>query len=419
MRLLLSLLLIIPLALHAQLDSLVYQTNTDIRRPDQGELRLRIDALAFLRDNEYKGKLVKGYTLPGLWIQPAITYQPLKNLRLELGLHLLHYWGSNRYPNYNYQSLAQQNGAHRQNGFHCLPVFRAQLRPHRNVDIILGTLYGKANHQLIQPLYSDEANLSSDPETGLQVLLRRPHFTLDTWVDWQTFIFRGDDHQESFAYGISARYLPLNPQHPAKLYFPIQAIFQHRGGEINPTAADRQVKTWLNAAVGAGIQLPLHTHTPVTLGLEADLAIFRQQSGTALPFQSGHGIYATATAQISRFNLRAAYWARRNFVTLYGNPLYGTMSVDEDNLTYHHPQTLTLRAEYAQPLGYGFSWGISAEALATLPATTAQTTTAQTTTTDAITTTTLNRRTTDISFAAGIYLRCQPSFLLKKILPKD
>ncbi len=409
-HLLLLLLLFLPLTLRAQLDTLVYLTPTDISRPDQGNLRLRVDALAFLRDNEYKGRLVKGYTLPGMWLEPAVTYQPLKNLRLELGLHILHYWGTNRYPNYNYQSLALQNGTHRQSGFHCVPVFRAQLRPHRSLDIVLGTLYGKANHQLIQPLYSDEANLTSDPETGLQLLFHRQHFTLDTWVDWQTFIFRGDDRQESFAYGLSARVLPLKTTTPATLYFPLQAIFQHRGGEINPDAPDRQVKTWLNAAVGAGVTLPLRTRTPVTLGLEADLALFSQQCGTAFPFQSGHGIYATATAQIARFNLRAAYWARHNFVTLYGNPLYGTMSVDEQGLTYRHPQTLTFRAEYAQPLGRGFSWGVSAETFATLPATTALTTTA-----DGSTTTTLEHRTTDLSFAAGIFLRCRPSFLLKKI----
>ncbi len=411
-RILLLLLFLLPLSAAAQLDTLVYLTPTDIRRPDQGNLRLRIDALAFLRDNEYKGRLVKGYTLPGMWIEPALTYQPLKNLRLELGLHLLHYWGSNRYPNYNYQTLATQNGTHRQSGFHCVPVFRAQLRPHRSVDVILGTLYGKANHQLIQPLYSDEANLTSDPETGLQVIVRRPHITLDTWVDWQTFIFRGDDRQESFAYGLSARLQPLSIKSATKLYFPVQAIFQHRGGEINPDAPDRQVKTWLNAAVGAGVTIPLRTRIPVALGFEADLAIFRQQAGTAFPFQSGHGIYATATAQVSRFNFRAAYWARDNFVTLYGNPLYGTMSIDEDALTYRRPQTLTFRAEYAQPLGSGFSWGISAETFATLPCTTAQTATSA----DNLPVTTLEHRSTDLSFAAGIFLRCRPSFLLKKIL---
>lgn len=71
----------------AQIDSLIYNTdNPTIVADERYELRLNVDGMAFFRDNEYNTKdAVKGYTLPGVWLQPSVSYQPLRNLKLELG----------------------------------------------------------------------------------------------------------------------------------------------------------------------------------------------------------------------------------------------------------------------------------------------------------------------------------------------
>ncbi|MDY3620291.1 MAG: hypothetical protein SO104_03920, partial [Prevotella sp.] len=78
----------------ARIDSLLFETDHRIDTAACGELRLNFDALCFFRDNEYKGYLTKGYTLPGYRLQPTVSYQPLKNLRVEVGVSMLHYWGA-------------------------------------------------------------------------------------------------------------------------------------------------------------------------------------------------------------------------------------------------------------------------------------------------------------------------------------
>ena len=153
--------------LRAQIDSLVYGVQPlAIDTAAKGELRVSIEAMPFLRDNEYKSKLVKGYTLPGIWLDPMVSYQPLRNLKIDLGAHLLHFWGAHKYPNFNYSGLAGWQGKSTQDGFHAVPIFRVQMQLAHNLNVLVGTLHGKSNHGLITPLYNDELNLSADPETG-------------------------------------------------------------------------------------------------------------------------------------------------------------------------------------------------------------------------------------------------------------
>ena len=153
----------------AHIDSLLFENSHRIDSASCGELRLNFDALCFFRDNEYKGCLSKGYTLPGYRLQPTVSYQPLKNLRVEVGVSMLHYWGANKYPNLNYSDIATWKGDQTQTGFHLLPFFNVQLAVSRNFNLILGNIYGGANHRLIEPLYNQENALSADPEMGVQM----------------------------------------------------------------------------------------------------------------------------------------------------------------------------------------------------------------------------------------------------------
>ena len=95
--------LFFPATVFAQLDSLVFDVERTAIHPEQrGELRLHVAGMPFVLDNEYKSKLVKGYTLPGIWLDPTVSYQPLPNVKIALGAHMLHFWGAEKYPNFNY-----------------------------------------------------------------------------------------------------------------------------------------------------------------------------------------------------------------------------------------------------------------------------------------------------------------------------
>ena len=323
--------LFIPSSLFAQLDSLVFGMEQPFVDPARrGELQLQMEGMPFVLDNEYKSKLVKGYTLPGMWLDPTVSYQPLPNVKFSLGAHMLHFWGAEKYPNFNYSELASWNGRNTQNGFHCVPIFRAQMQLTRNLNIILGTLHGKSNHGLIAPLYNDELNLSGDPETGVQVIWESPHFRLDSWVNWESFIFRKDTGQESFSFGLSTRVRPSGKEAAWQWYLPIQSVFQHRGGEINTEATDREVKTWLNAAAGVGVDVPLRMRWPASLNMEATMAYFGQQAGTLLPFNKGYGVLGKASLRVWRCKLGIGYWHCKDFVSILGSPLYGAMSISNE-----------------------------------------------------------------------------------------
>jgi hypothetical protein len=164
------------------------------------KLWVQIESLSFFKDNEFEGEQAKGYSLPGLWVRPLLAYQPLPAVRLEAGFHALIYAGANKYPCYAYHDIARWKGQQYQHGAHLLPWFRAQAE-FRHLTIVLGNIYGAQNHRLAQPLFNQELNLSEDPEMGFQLLWDRRRLHADTWLNWQSYIFKLDTHQEAFTVG--------------------------------------------------------------------------------------------------------------------------------------------------------------------------------------------------------------------------
>lgn len=386
----------------AHIDSLLFENSHRIDSASCGELRLNFDALCFFRDNEYKGCLSKGYTLPGYRLQPTVSYQPLKNLRVEVGVSMLHYWGANKYPNLNYSDISTWKGDQTQTGFHLLPFFNVQLAVSRNFNLILGNIYGGANHRLIEPLYNQENALSADPEMGVQMQWQTKPLDFDVWVNWESFIFDKDTHQEAFTFGLSTRFKANRPERRTHVYFPLQVVMQHRGGEINPDAEQRQVKTWMNAAAGVGVTIHTDNSILTRLNAEADVAYYRQMTGALLPFDNGKGVYLKAEADIWRFCLRGAYWDSSKFISIFGTPLYGSVGIHNRDFQMQRNRTVCAQLSYAQELGKGFSWGVQADVFNTLP------------TDDFVVGDKVYNNNNKVSLAAGIYLRVKPSFLLKK-----
>ena len=387
---------------HAQDTHLLLEDEHHLDSCRRGELRLNIHNIDFFRDNEYKGKLTDGYTLPGFRLLPTISYQPLRNLKLEVGAYMLHYWGANKYPNFNYSDMPTWKGEQTQEGFHILPFLRAHLALTKNFQVILGGLYGANNHHIIEPLYNPETGLSGDPEMGLQFLWETSFMDFDTWINWESFIFNGDYHQESFTYGLSIRFKANSRASHIHLYFPVQALAQHRGGEINTEAEEREVKTWVNGAVGAGIAISTDGNLLSKIIIETHGAIYKQQSGSMLPFDDGYGFYAKAAADLWRFNLGASYWWCKDFITIHGNPLYGAMSISEEDLTLNKPSLIKLHVNYEQSIGKGITFGANAELYNNFACDGYS---------DELG---FERQSNAISVSFGVYLRIDASFLLKR-----
>lgn len=359
------------------------------------QLRVEVDNISFFRDNEYSSSLTKGYSLPGLWVQPKLTYVPLSRIKLELGLHALIFNGANKYPSYVFHDIATWKGNQYQKGAHVLPWVRAQAQ-FKHLTIVLGDIYGGQQHGLADALWNGETNLSQDPEMGFQLLWDRAHLHCDTWLNWQSYIYEEDTHQEAFTVGSSWRVELGNTARRVRWHLPVQLVVQHRGGEQDET--DMGVQTISNAFAGAGMTWRAGRRALTSLGWEAGVLAAYQQAGSLWPFDMGLAWSATAQATLwNSLQLKAGWFdAPKHFVTLYGHPFFNTVSIT-DHQSYSGNRTAWLHADYHYTFARDYVVGAGVEAYQNWLGGSAQ-----------------SASRSEFNFSFGIYLRVHPSLLIKR-----
>lgn len=330
-----------------------------------GTLGVSVDALAFFKDNEYDGDVVKGYSLPGFRVQPRLTYTPLREVHLEAGFHATVYEGANKYPAYVFHDIAHWKGNQYTSGAHVLPFFRAEARLGGPTDarpdgrrsrttIVLGDIYGGAAHGLALPLYNPELTLTDDPEAGAQVIVERRRWTSDVWINWQSYIYEEDTHQEAFTVGWSQRVVL-----PKGFSIPVQLTVQHRGGEQDIPDLHLGVQTISNGAVGVAYSWRPNTENTlettkrrIVTGVDCEaLALGAyQQSGSLWPFDFGGAAWAGVTVEFIR-DLRVkagAFHAPNEFCSLYGSPFFGTVSLKQPDTYFGKMTTGYWGVEYGR-----------------------------------------------------------------------
>ncbi|MBQ5826060.1 MAG: hypothetical protein IIW46_01085 [Bacteroidaceae bacterium] len=343
----------------AQLEEVAGRVDYTIDSLQEKELSLEVDNISFFKDNEFGGSVMKGYTLPGLWIEPKLSYQPLSNLKVEAGVHALIYSGAYRYPTYAYHDIAAWKGHQFQQGAHVLPWFRAHLSMNK-VNLVLGNLYGGANHGLSLPLYNPELVLTADPEFGFQVLADTRLLHFDAWLNWESFIFKGDTHQEAFVVGTSSKFRINADTSHIHAFMTLQGVAQHRGGEQDTAIS---VQTWMNGAVGAGVRWNADKRWLQYVQAQAQLLGYFQESGRMWPFAGGSGIYAEATARFAYgLHLRLGWFRSNQFISLLGIPYFGSVSTKKEGAYYTGcPQTLNVGLDYSHTFAKRYTFGAKVE----------------------------------------------------------
>lgn len=356
----------------------------------EGELSVKMETMAFFRDNEFNGDIQKGYTLPGAWIRPAIAYNPLDNVHLEAGASALFFSGANKYPCWAYHDIAKWKGNQYQDGIHVLPWLRAEMKT-GSFDIVLGNIYGGTYHGLSTPLYNKEQILSADPEMGAQIIYDTRKFHLDTYCNWQSFQFREDTHQEAFTVGIVAKYRPFNTDGWKNLQLNSVILAQHRGGELDIT--DHGVQTLGNGSIGLSWE-DTYIGTVNRLRFEADAMGCYQQKGTLWHFDSGAAYNASVTIGFLRdLHTQIGYFhAPGNFVSLYGSPFFSTVSLIHSDVKYKGLKTAYLDFGYSHTFGKAYTLGANIEAYSVHP----------------------SGGKSDTSFSFGLYMHLNPEILIKK-----
>lgn len=367
-----------------------------------GELRLNVYSTLFFRDNEFSNPMIRGYTLPGFRLNPTVSYAPNEKINVELGVYMLRFWGTDSYPNLAYSDIAYWSGDDKKTkGLHTLPFFRVTYTNGSSLGIVLGNLYGGYHHRLIQPLYARELNLTADPEAGAQILYSNKWLDADVWINWESFIYKGDTHQEAFTFGVSSRLKYNSISSRLHVYSPVQALFQHRGGEIDNITTN-SVQTNMNAAAGLGVRYNINHRALHSASVEADALVYNQQKGSLYPFDKGWALFVHGDVDVANVKCRLGYYRSHKFLSLFGYPFYGDVSVSEPGLTFDNRQMLTAGFRYMWNVAPGYSLGFNAEIYRHLGAEG-----------------TIGGSTThypaSTGFAGALFLRLSPSFLLKKI----
>lgn len=374
---------------------------TQETKPDSAAtLSLEVEALTFFKDNEFEGEQSKGYSLPGLWLQPRLIYQPIEAIHLEAGFHAAIFAGANKYPCYAYHDIGRWKGNQYQRGAHVLPFFRAQAQLGR-VTFVLGDIYGAERHGVMEPLWNPELTLTQDPEMGFQLLSELPRWRLDAWINWQSYIFETDTHQEAFTVGVRQRILLNSPQARLHWYIPIDILVQHRGGEQDVT--DMGVQTITNGGTGIALQWNAHTRVLERLTAEASALGCWQQSGELWPFNTGVAGYAACTADFAKgFRAFCSLFGTQKFVSLYGVPFYSILSQKHEGGRFSRLIVPHVGMEWHHTFGKDYTLGAKVDAY---PLAAGALTYADGHT---------DKATFANNFSFGIFFRCRPNFVLMK-----
>ena len=373
-------------------------------------LGIELEALAFFKDNEFDGNVQRGYSLPGVRLQPRLTYTPIDEIKLELGLHATIYSGANKYPCYVFHDIATWKGDQYQSGAHLLPFFRATAR-FKSITLAVGDIYGGATHGFVEPMYNPELILTDDPEMGFQMIVDTKRWHSDLWMNWQSYIFKESSHQEAFTVGWTQNinvWKRTKEDRTHSLDIPIQLVIQHRGGEQDNTKMG--VQTIANGALGMGYEYKAPGNRIVT-GVQAEvMALYcLQQSGNLWPFKNGPALWVKASVDFIRdLRVTAGFFSAKDFCSLYGSQYFGTLSTKRTGGRFDGMNTGLISVEYSRTFANAYTIGANLKAYIyktgslALPADD----------THPEPYTIPGEFRTPFSF--GVYFRCSPSFVLKR-----
>ncbi len=289
---------------------------------------LNINNLNFVKNNEYANNIADGYTLIGSQLHPKFSFYPHPKAKLELGLFGLTYSGLNKYHK-------------------IIPTFSFSYTMNRS-HFVMGSYYDKTNHGLISPLMTEERILDERAiENGLQYKYNTKNLRIDTWLNWEHFIFKSDTQNEEFVLGFSSVYSPLKKQN-WQLDFTLQNLFYHRGGQINTDEVEsRNVFTMRHTALGLGLKKNSASDKQFTLS-----SYFIQHQTGEKPeeyfYESGYGALTEFKYLFKDWKFGIGYWYGNEFVSPRGNDIFQSVSTKVDK-NYVDGEVFEVYTNYREP----------------------------------------------------------------------
>lgn len=312
-------------------------TDYKILAEDTNKLFLHVDNINYLRNNEYFGKVIEGYTLFGFNLAPKFTYSPNSKIKLTAGANLLSYYSRSDETKVS-----------------ILLSFQYKLLP--KLDFVLGNIYGTVNHKLIEPLFDFERYLSNNIENGIQFLWNGNRFTADLWLDWEQQIFYGDPFQEKFNVGLSSNFI-LFENDKNELSIPFQNLVRHEGGQINSNSS-ALLKTIYNNALGLSYSRNISSKYIQNIKLSSYWVNYQDLSPTQVQmFIDGDGSYSTLELFNKSFDILFGYWYGHQFIAPIGNPLFESYSRNDIFVEEPVRNIITNKISYQKNIFKGINLG--------------------------------------------------------------
>lgn len=300
-------------------------SDPSIHEKDTGKLTLEFENTNFFKNDEYFGNLSSGLTYIGTFVRPKLVYQPYKKIKMSAGVHLLKYSGL--------ESFSQ-----------AFPIFSIQYTPHKDIHFIMGSIYGAAQHDIIEPLFAFENHLIQNVENGVQLLLKKKKWSADIWLNWEKFILKTSNSQESILGGVHLDYILFGEAQKSNLKVDFQSIIAHRGGQFHKE--EDVLQTLMNTATGLKYIKRMPSKHIRSIGANVHFVHFSDPSPIAqYPYLMGYAVATEGFINSKFVSLKIGYWSGEYFVSSRGNPLY--MSVSEKTTSYVLPRTELITAKLA------------------------------------------------------------------------
>ncbi len=328
-KILLFSLLFFCLSAYSQIrnDSLEYRIRPDSSRT--GELHFSINNFNYLRNYEFYNKFQDGYTLYGTQLEPQLVYYAHPKLVLMAGVHLRKdFGGKGIYKTYPLFSIKYQKNS---------------------TALINGALEGNTQHRFIEPIYDFEKKITEPIEYGTQVVINKPLFFFDSFINWKRMIYKPSPEQEQIVAGLSSD-ITIVQTPILRISIPVQATVFHQGGQID--VVDKPLQTLLSTALGFRIAYNLPGFISV---IHADnyFVTHREASPTKmLSYPHGQGIYLNAGMDSKYGSLSTSYWNASKFIAVNGMPIFQSVSqqIDYPGYAEKNRELLFIRYAYQKEL---------------------------------------------------------------------
>jgi len=333
---LVSVIFLTVMANHLFAQSNVFSSYKPIRKNQTGKFYFQFEGTSFFQNNEYFSPFAYGYTGIGFFAKPSITYTFSKRFKMYGGIYLLKFSGLDHFS----QSI---------------PFFSVQYKISKSLELVMGNIYGTANHHLEEPLFRVDRYYRNHLESGLQFLWHSKHFQSDLWLNWENFIWFGDKAQEQLTVGSSSR-LILYQHKKLSIFIPIQLLVKHKGGQLAP-GPHPTLTTVVNSLSGLNVRFKINKTSSVQFSQY--MAFYEGISHPTygedgyLPYDEGWGSYTKLILHWKHFHFQAAYWYGHQFIAPLGETQFQSVSEINPDFIRENRKLITPRIWYSRSIAKG------------------------------------------------------------------